>query len=115
MMKRLWALGLLLAMALQGAALWVLHRSPPPAHPALAEAWMSRLDTNGDSVLSIDEQRLLSHPGSPSWDLNADGEVTAGELEVGLRMVNPNILYQTAPSGKAQPTDDQPADGTTQQ
>lgn len=86
---------LLLAALLQALALAVLHRTPAPAHPALAGAWIHRLDHNGDGVLTNAEVAAQSLPGLPSWDLDFDGCVEGAELEAMLWSLDPNTLYST--------------------
>ncbi|MFT5684991.1 MAG: hypothetical protein ACI8RZ_005937 [Myxococcota bacterium] len=92
------AIALLVVVGLQAAALVTLSRPAPPINPALAAHWVSRLDTDGDGVLSNDEVRSSALPGLPEWDLDADGTVSPGELERMLWMLNPNLLYETTPA-----------------
>ena len=89
---------LLLAALLQGLALALLFRTPAPAQPALADAWLHRLDQDGDGTLTAAEASAQSLPGLPSWDLDADGDVEPAELEAMLWALDPGVLYRTAPS-----------------
>ena len=89
---------LLLAALLQGLALAILYRTPSPAQPALADAWLHRLDHNGDGILTAAEAAAQSLPGLPSWDLDADGHVEAAELESMLWALDPGVFYNTTPS-----------------
>lgn len=88
----------LLAALLQVLALVLLYRTPAPAHPALAAAWIHRLDHNGDGILTEAEAAAQSLPDLPSWDLDADGHVEGAELEAMLWALDPGAFYSTAPS-----------------
>jgi len=95
-------LALGIAAGLQVLAVVFLIRPAPPIQPALAMHWMSRLDDDGDGVLSIDEATDRSLPGAPDWDLDDDGVITPGELERMLWMLDPNVLYESAPGRQKQ-------------
>jgi hypothetical protein len=87
---------LLLAAGLQIIAVATLLRPAPPLNPALAARWVSRLDGDGDGVLSVSELQARSLPGTPGWDLDDDGSVSPGELERMLWMLSPNVLYESS-------------------
>jgi len=89
---------LLLTALLQILAIVILHRTPAPANPALADAWLHRLDQNGDGILTEAEAAAQSLPGMPSWDLDADGRIEGAELEAMLWALDPGALYSTASS-----------------
>ena len=91
-------LTLLAAVGLQLCALVTLQRPVPPLHPALSAHWRSRLDTDGDGVLSVAEVQARSLPGLPDWDLDEDGEVSPGDLERMLWMLSSSPLYETTPA-----------------
>ena len=89
---------LLIAGVLHGLAVVVLLRPAPPEHPALIEPWMHRLDGNSDGVLSLEEAQARGLPGAPRWDLDGSGAISPGELEAMLWVLDPAVLYNTAPS-----------------
>lgn len=85
-----------LATVLSVAAAWTVAHPWPVAHPTVSGAWISRLDLDADGVLTAEEAARQARPGAPSWDLDGDGQVQAGELELALSTVDPTWLIRRA-------------------
>ncbi len=96
MTRFLFSMLIVTSAGLMAWAVAILCQSPSGLHPARFQAWIHRIDLNGDQEIDSLEYRQVAGggPDISVYDLNSDGRLDVSEFELGMRWVDPLWMYE---------------------